>query len=77
MEIRRTNNFDLIRLLAASQVVLMGLLTCGFLLVHILRPLRAWNAAATWGYTTKRSLLASISMIGWPVAVLVTFGEIF
>ncbi len=33
-----------------------------------------WNQGELWGYSTTRSLMASVNMIGWPVALLALLG---
>lgn len=41
---------------------------------YAMQFLRGWNQGSTWGYSVAHSVLASIVMIGWPIALLSMVG---
>ena len=43
-------------------------------IIHIWPRVSAWNVAATWGYSPIRSVLAAVSQLSWPVALLAAVG---
>jgi hypothetical protein len=57
-------------------LAITGLLLAGFVVFHLLPLVRGWNEGAEWGYSTRHSVLASIHMLGWPVALLAVLGGI-
>lgn len=42
--------------------------------LHILPLLKGWNGHETWGYSVTHALLASVVMIGWPLALVSIVG---
>jgi hypothetical protein len=44
--------------------------------LYLLPLLRGWNEEKTWGYSVGRSLLGSLSSLGWPVVLLALWGAI-
>lgn len=53
---------------------LASLLVIGYVAFY-LRPLvRGWNEGAQWGYNFRHSILASLSMLGWPIVLLCCLG---
>ena len=53
-------------------VTLIGLII--FFAFYLKPLLIGWNTGATWGYGMLHSSLASVYMVGWPVALLSTVG---
>jgi len=51
-------------------VVLLGV----FFGVYLKPLLTGWNASGAWGYDVSHSVLASVNMMGWPVALLGALG---
>lgn len=51
-----------------------AIIVAGFFGFYALQFLRGWNEGATWGYSVAHSVLASIAMIGWPIALLAMLG---
>jgi len=56
-------------------IFLLSVIVVGVFFSVYLRPLvTGWNAGSTWGYGCVHSVLASINMVGWPVALLGALG---
>jgi hypothetical protein len=52
-----------------------GAAVIGLLFLVYLLPLASgWNRNAAWGYSVGHSVLASVNMLGWPVALLAGLG---
>lgn len=43
---------------------------------HVLPLARGWNSDAEWGFGNAHSILASVSQLGWPVALLALLGAV-
>ena len=57
-------------------IVGTGVLALLFLVFYLLPLIKGWNQGEQWGYSSSRSLLASVSQIGWPVVVLAVPGAV-
>ena len=56
----------------------LGLLVALLFGAIVLAPLaRGWNAGETWGYSLGHTILSSVNMVGWPVAILSATGLLF
>ncbi len=53
-----------------ATVVLLGV----FFGVYLKPLLTGWNASGAWGYDVSHSVLASVNMLGWPIASLSALG---
>jgi hypothetical protein len=53
-----------------------ALLTAVFVACYILPLVRGWNTGETWGYGPLHSVLASVSQLGWPIALLAALGAV-
>jgi hypothetical protein len=57
-----------------SVVVVAGLLSVAFFAWYLLPLIRGWNSGETWGYSLSHSVMASVSQLGWPIALLALLG---
>src|SRR5262249_6002020 len=57
-----------------SVVVVSGLASVAFFAWYLLPLVRGWNSGETWGYSLAHSLMASMSQLGWPIALLAALG---
>jgi hypothetical protein len=55
-------------------VLVAGLLSVAFFACYLLPLVRGWNSGATWGYSLSHSVMASVSQLGWPIALLALLG---
>ena len=55
-------------------VIGAGLAAGGFVLVYVVPLLRGWNGDQAWGYGVAHSVMAAVSQIGWPTALLAGVG---
>ena len=53
-----------------------ALLLAAFAIFYVRPLVHDWNQGADWGYSTLHSVLGSIVMIGWPVALLAAVGAL-
>ncbi len=49
----------------------------GFVIFHIVPLTKGWNEVAHWGYSPLHTVLATVNMLGVPVALLVGLGGLF
>jgi hypothetical protein len=59
-------------LVVVASAVGMAVFSAGYLLPLVL----GWNSGETWGYSLQHSVMASISQLGWPVALLAFLGVV-
>jgi predicted membrane-bound mannosyltransferase len=52
------------------------LAVAGFTAFYLAPLLRGWNSGVSWGASPLHSLLASLSQVGWPVALLAGVGGV-
>src|SRR5262249_20322116 len=64
----------LVRLLPV--VVFSGLVGAGIFLGYLLPMARGWNSGESWGYSLGHSAMASVSQLGWPIALLAFLGVV-
>src|SRR5262249_37189039 len=53
-----------------------GVTALGVGVGYILPLVRGWNRGEEWGFSNAHSILASISQLGWPVALLALLGVV-
>jgi uncharacterized membrane protein len=51
-----------------------GVLAIGFFAVYLRPLMQGWNEGSAWGYSVTHSVVASVNMLGWPVALLAALG---
>lgn len=51
-----------------------GLAAIIFFVCYLLPLVRGWNAGESWGYSLSHSVMASVSQLGWPIALLAFVG---
>jgi hypothetical protein len=59
-----------------ATVALAGLGIVCFVFWYVVPLGRGWNTGEGWGYGTSRSLLGSLSQVGWPTVILAALGAL-
>jgi len=53
-----------------------GLIAAVLFIGHVLPLARGWNSSESWGFSLSHAVMASVSQLGWPVALLALVGAV-
>jgi len=60
-----------------TMLIVFSLLFLGFAAFYIVPLASGWNESASWGYSPLHAALATVNMLGFPVALFVGLGGLF